>query len=94
MPPCSSTAGSSSNGGLPLTDEQFDAAKLSVDPHCYECKVKYRDPRPKDLVMFLHAWKYSVRNGTMKMQNCHRRPFFNSPSFICLHRFGRTNGLN
>ena len=41
------------------TDNEFDITKLSVDPHCYECKVKYRDPSPKDLVMFLHALTYS-----------------------------------
>ena len=41
--------------------QRFDVSKLSIDPHCYECKVKYRDPRPKDLVMFLHAYTYSVR---------------------------------
>ena len=46
--------------GIEEADKGFDIAKLSVDPHCYECKVKYRDPRPKDLVMFLHAWTYSV----------------------------------
>ena len=39
----------------------FDQKKLTVDHHCYECKVKYRDPRPRDLVMFLHAWTYSVK---------------------------------
>ncbi|XP_023290767.1 RNA pseudouridylate synthase domain-containing protein 2 [Orussus abietinus] len=32
--------------------------KVTVDPHCYECKVKYRDPKPSDLVMYLHAWRY------------------------------------
>ena len=48
--------------GIEEADKGFDIAKLSVDPHCYECKVKYRDPRPKDLVMFLHAWTYSVRH--------------------------------
>lgn len=31
---------------------------LTSDPHCYECRVRYRDPRPRDLVMYLHAWKY------------------------------------
>jgi len=45
--------------GIEEADRGFDISKLSVDPHCYECKVKYRDPRPKDLVMFLHAWTYS-----------------------------------
>ncbi len=38
----------------------FDAAKLTVDEHCYECKVRFRDPKPKDLMMFLHAWRYKV----------------------------------
>ena len=46
--------------GIEEADRRFDSTKLSIDPHCYECKVKYRDPRPKDLVMFLHAWTYSV----------------------------------
>ena len=46
--------------GIEEADKRFDVLKLSIDPHCYECKVKYRDPRPKDLVMFLHAWAYSV----------------------------------
>ena len=49
--------------GIEEADKGFDIAKLSVDQHCYECKVKYRDPRPKDLVMFLHAWTYSVRHA-------------------------------
>ncbi|KAF4517833.1 hypothetical protein B566_EDAN008775 [Ephemera danica] len=39
-------------------DLRFDLAKMTRDPHCYECKVRYRDPKPKDLVMYLHAWKY------------------------------------
>jgi len=47
--------------GIEEADERFDVKKLSFDPHCYECKVKYRDPSPKDLVMFLHAYTYTVR---------------------------------
>ncbi|KAJ8687879.1 hypothetical protein QAD02_023674 [Eretmocerus hayati] len=39
-------------------DSTFANEKVSVDPHCYECKVKYRDPKPSDLVMYLHAWRY------------------------------------
>ena len=35
--------------------------KMTWDPHCYECKVRYRDPKAKDLVMYLHAWRYKVR---------------------------------
>ena len=30
------------------------------DPHCYECKVKYRDPSENDLIMYLHALRYQV----------------------------------
>lgn len=33
---------------------------MTYDPHCYECKVRYRDPKPKDLVMYLHALTYKV----------------------------------
>ncbi|XP_072161775.1 pseudouridylate synthase RPUSD2-like [Bemisia tabaci] len=44
--------------GHEAPDLSFDAEKLTTDPHCYECKVRYRDPKPQDLVMFLHAWKY------------------------------------
>ncbi|VVC36908.1 Pseudouridine synthase, catalytic domain,Pseudouridine synthase, RluC/RluD, conserved [Cinara cedri] len=40
-------------------DTDFDEEKLTQDLHCYECRVKFRDPKPKDLIMFLHAWKYS-----------------------------------
>jgi len=29
------------------------------DPHCGECKIDYKDPPPRTLVMFLHALKYS-----------------------------------
>ncbi|CAA9996117.1 unnamed protein product, partial [Nesidiocoris tenuis] len=41
-------------------DLSFHLDKMTTDPHCYECKVRYRDPKPKDLVMYLHAWKYRV----------------------------------
>ncbi|KAK0162580.1 hypothetical protein PV327_006347 [Microctonus hyperodae] len=39
-------------------DSNFTNEKVTIDPHCYECKVKYRDPKPSDLVMYLHAWRY------------------------------------
>uniref|UniRef100_A0A1B6D791 Pseudouridylate synthase RPUSD2 n=1 Tax=Clastoptera arizonana TaxID=38151 RepID=A0A1B6D791_9HEMI len=44
--------------GHEAPDLAFHPDKLTTDPHCYECKVKYRDPKPRDLVMYLHAWKY------------------------------------
>jgi hypothetical protein len=58
----------------------FDTKKLTVDPHCYECKVKYRDPRPRDLVMFLHAWTYSVKTRAVKRP----RPLFTCLFKVCL----------
>lgn len=42
-------------------DLAFNPDKMTTDKHCYECKVRYRDPKPQDLVMYLHAWKYKVR---------------------------------
>ncbi|XP_068203332.1 pseudouridylate synthase RPUSD2-like isoform X2 [Palaemon carinicauda] len=39
-------------------DYNYQARLMTVDEHCYECKVRYRDPKPKDLVMYLHALKY------------------------------------
>lgn len=41
-------------------DLTFNPDKMTTDKHCYECKVRYRDPKPQDLVMYLHAWKYKV----------------------------------
>ncbi|XP_070504338.1 pseudouridylate synthase RPUSD2-like isoform X1 [Chironomus tepperi] len=39
-------------------DLTFNPDKMTTDKHCYECKVRYKDPKPQDLVMYLHAWKY------------------------------------
>jgi hypothetical protein len=39
---------------------RYSAERMTWDPNCYECKVRYRDPKPKDLVMYLHAWVYKV----------------------------------
>ncbi|KAJ8878526.1 hypothetical protein PR048_019104 [Dryococelus australis] len=47
--------------GHEAPDLSFNGEKMTTDPHCYECKVRYRDPKPKDLVMYLHAWKYKLR---------------------------------
>lgn len=47
--------------GHEAPDLTFQSEKMTTDQHCYECKVRYRDPKPKDLVMYLHAWKYRVR---------------------------------
>ena len=47
--------------GQEAPDLVFNPDKMTTDKHCYECKVRYRDPKPRDLVMYLHAWKYKVR---------------------------------
>ena len=39
---------------------RYMSEKMTWDPNCYECKVRYRDPKSKDLVMYLHAWRYKV----------------------------------
>ncbi|XP_069989945.1 pseudouridylate synthase RPUSD2 isoform X2 [Penaeus vannamei] len=39
-------------------DYGYQPRLMTVDEHCYECKVRYRDPKPRDLVMYLHALKY------------------------------------
>uniref|UniRef100_A0A336LNY1 Pseudouridylate synthase RPUSD2 n=1 Tax=Culicoides sonorensis TaxID=179676 RepID=A0A336LNY1_CULSO len=44
--------------GQESPDMAFNPDKMTTDKHCYECKVRYRDPKPQDLVMYLHAWKY------------------------------------
>ncbi|XP_051858117.1 pseudouridylate synthase RPUSD2-like [Drosophila albomicans] len=48
----------SAQTGYEAPDCTFDAAKVTTDPHCLECKMNYRDPNTSDLVMYLHAWKY------------------------------------
>ena len=47
------------NAGI-CREYKYQPEKMTWDPHCYECKVRYRDPKPKDLVMYLHAWRYKV----------------------------------
>lgn len=42
---------------------------MTTDKHCYECKVRYKDPKPQDLVMYLHAWKYKVSFDVLEKNN-------------------------
>ena len=39
------------------------APKWERDPNCRLCRLKLRDPKPEELVMYLHAIKYQVRLG-------------------------------
>jgi len=52
---------------VPLGGVGCNVNKVSVDEHCYECKVHYRDPKSKDLIMYLHAWKYKVCNAVLSV---------------------------
>ncbi|XP_045766326.1 uncharacterized protein C18B11.02c isoform X2 [Maniola jurtina] len=52
-------SGGATGGATAVTNAGSSSGDaLTPDPHCYECRVRYRDPRPRDLVMYLHAWKY------------------------------------
>lgn len=37
---------------------KLDPSKLTTDENCRECKLKFQDPRPENLVMYLHAFRY------------------------------------
>lgn len=52
--------------GMDGPDPRFDRAKASVDPDCPECRYRYKDPEPKDLVMYLHAYEYSGPGWTYR----------------------------
>ncbi|CAH0726283.1 unnamed protein product, partial [Brenthis ino] len=60
QPPGTSTVtmATTANSTVTVTTTNAAGDALTPDPHCYECRVRYRDPRPRDLVMYLHAWKY------------------------------------
>ncbi|XP_050529421.1 pseudouridylate synthase RPUSD2-like [Daktulosphaira vitifoliae] len=49
-------------------DSIFDHSKLSIDPYCKECQTNYRDPKPENLIMYLHAYKYSGPGWEYKTQ--------------------------
>lgn len=43
-------------------DTTLDPSKITSDENCLECKMKYKDPNPEQLVMYLHALKYTGPN--------------------------------
>jgi len=45
-----------------------DSADTFYDPHCVECKLDYKDPPPRTLVMYLHALKYSGEGWSYKTE--------------------------
>jgi RluA family pseudouridine synthase len=36
----------------------YDPARTTYDPECRECQLKFTDPQPSHLIMFLHAYSY------------------------------------
>ena len=82
--------------GEPITDQdnellakfkeyRYAREKMTWDPNCYECKVRYRDPKAKDLVMYLHAWRYKVSNiVSLRYQKYqHRKNCSKAIIYIC-----------
>ena len=53
----------SPDSGVEVDNTEDPDTRTKGDPHCYECKVKYRDPSPADLMMYLHALRYQVERG-------------------------------
>lgn len=63
LEPNSSVATSGSDAVHESNDavmSKLDPSKLTTDENCRECKLKYLDPRPENLVMYLHAFRYKV----------------------------------
>ncbi|KAH8246775.1 hypothetical protein KR038_008687 [Drosophila bunnanda] len=58
MPPALQSSSSMESVVSPAGGGGCKLNKVTIDEHCYECKVHYRDPKSKDLIMYLHAWKY------------------------------------
>ena len=38
----------------------FDIDKMTVDERCPECKLCYIDPKPDDMLLYLHSFRYKV----------------------------------
>ena len=46
----------------PAARKEFDPERWVPDPLCESCQLKYIDPKPCDLLLYLHAHKYKVNN--------------------------------
>ncbi len=65
-------SGATSTASRP-ENSTFDPAKLTYDEECCECKTSYVDPKPENLVMFLHAYKYKVSSCEIQETHKYRR---------------------
>jgi hypothetical protein len=52
---------SSSRSPYELTEVK-ESTSSSLDQFCRECSLKFKDPQPDQLVMYLHAYSYKVIN--------------------------------
>ena len=43
-----------------LVQKGFEPERWKPDPLCESCRLKYIDPKPCDLLLYLHAFKYKV----------------------------------
>lgn len=43
---------------------KFDSSKSTVDPECLDCSLKYYEPPKRRLFMYLHALRYSNKDGS------------------------------
>ena len=41
----------------------YDPSKMTFDPSCTYCGIRFRDPEPHELIMYLHAHKYKVSSS-------------------------------
>jgi hypothetical protein len=47
---------------------EFNPAKLNLDDTCDECKLKYINPEPKSLMIYLHALRYKGKDWDYKTE--------------------------
>ncbi|XP_077503239.1 pseudouridylate synthase RPUSD2-like [Amblyomma americanum] len=47
-----------------MEKQAFDKVKFVRRQDCQECRCKYRDPEPKDLLIYLHCLRYTGPNWT------------------------------
>lgn len=60
-----------------VTGPPFDPSKQNSDETCEECKLNYRSPPPRSLMIFLHALKYETDGKTFQTE----LPFWAKPNF-------------
>jgi hypothetical protein len=56
----SSSVPSTKVGRQPAERKRFEPERCVPDPDCQACRLKYIDPKPTELLLYLHAYKYKV----------------------------------